>query len=140
MDGKNGLRLWGDGLLDEFRIQAIGIGINVNENRYRIYQQYRSDCAFPGVGRDNHFVPWTNVDSLERCLNGYSARVHTLAVLGGVEFGKLLGERVGVLARKWLSTPVVIFENIFERFLLFIGENWPRIKALFSERLSAGNC
>src|SRR3981081_4296445 len=100
MDGKNGLRLWGDGLLDEFRIQAIGIGINVNENRHSVDQQYRSDCAFPGVGRDNHFVPWTNVDSLERCLNGYSARVHTLAVLGGGAFRTLLADRLGVRSAK----------------------------------------
>ena len=64
MNGQNRLGFGSDCLFDEFRIEAIGVGIDVDEDRNCIEQQHRPDGAFPGVGRNNDFIAGTNPNGI----------------------------------------------------------------------------
>src|SRR5260370_38021517 len=136
VNGKERLGLRGDRLLDQFRVEAISIRIDVDKNRNCVHQQHRPYSSLPGVGGNDDFIAGTNIDGFKRGLNRHRTGVHYLSVFRRVELGKGLAESVAMLARKWLAAPIVIGQYIFECLPLFFLLNGPSTKALFSIRLA----
>ena len=115
MDGEDRLRLRRNCLFDQLRVHAIGIWIDIHENRYCVHQENRPDRAFPGVGRCKHLVPGANSNRFQGRLNCNRSGVYALRVLGGVNLGKFLGECQRVLAGERLAAPLGTREDVFER-------------------------
>ena len=69
--GKNGARFRSDGLFNASCVEAIRVGINVNEHGDSIQQQNWADRAFPGVGGNDDFVARLDANGFESDFDGH---------------------------------------------------------------------
>ena len=112
VNGQDGFRFRGDSFFNELGVEAIGVGIDVNENGNGVEQKDGTDGAFPSVSGSDHFVAGTNVDGFQSGLNRDGPGVDRLRVFCGVNFSKFFGEGGGMFAGKRLAAPSGAGENI----------------------------
>src|ERR1700694_2938909 len=96
-------RAWRDDAARRFNVQAIGIRINIGEDRYATGKQYCCRGAIPGVCRNDHFVAKADSSGLERHDQSDGSVRDAAAVLRSVICSEFLPEFAGELVGEWIS-------------------------------------
>ena len=111
VDEDDGTRAGGERFLGGFWIEAVGEGINIDDDRDGAGSHGGSSGGLEGVGGDDDLIAPADIGSAAGHFHGDGAVDHRDGVAAALQLGKLFGKRFGLGAGIGVAAPPPGFDD-----------------------------